>query len=108
MTAVQAAVDPGESPSNKRWWNGPPPHCKSTLHHSVCYDNDTNNNTSQSCTIQQYRSYTMSSQTERVQQVAIFALGSIALSAKASQYAMQAYNEYTKLQPAPPTDTEQH
>jgi len=81
---------------------------RSPLHHSVRYDNDTNDDTNRSCTIQQYRSYTMSSRTERAPQVAIFALGSIALTAKAGQYAMQAYNEYTKSQPAPPTDTEQH
>merc|ERR1740124_2112685 len=31
-TAVQAAVDPGESPSNKRWWDGPHPHCNDGRH----------------------------------------------------------------------------
>lgn len=57
-------------------------------------------------TLQQYRSYTISRKTERAPQAAILALGSIALTAKAGQYAMQAYNEFQKNQPAPPTEGE--
>jgi len=54
--------------------------------------------------IQQHRSYTPSSRTERGPQAAILALGSIALTAKAGQYALQAVNSWKESQPAPPAD----
>lgn len=51
-------------------------------------------------TLQQSRSYSLTTRTERAPAVAIMALGSVALAAKAGQYAVQGYNEWQKNQPA--------
>lgn len=59
-------------------------------------------NTTQSYQICQSRAFGLSSRTERAPQTAILALGTVALTAKAGQYAVQAYNEWAKNQPDPP------
>jgi len=74
------------------------------LHHLSYTSTNNNNATNRSHQLQQCRSYTMSTRTERAPQAAILALGSVALTAKAGQYAMKAYNEWKKSQPSPPAE----